>query len=101
MPDGDQVSCQVLVFAAEFSHRWHMLSGYHQEMGGGLGVDVLERDSLVILVEDGCWYLASHDVTEDALLHVPPLEAQLRGDHLPVVVGIAKQGRGCSPAPIV
>jgi hypothetical protein len=37
-------------------------------MGGGLRVDVLECDGPVILIEDGCRYLAGYDVTEDALL---------------------------------
>lgn len=39
--------------------------GDHQEVGGGLGIDILEGQRLIILVQHGGWDLFVDDLIED------------------------------------
>jgi hypothetical protein len=63
-----QFSQQSLVFRSGFSEPRNRLLGNDQEVYGRLGLDVVDRDAVVVLVSDRSRYLAIDDAGEKGFL---------------------------------
>lgn len=69
----EQMPQQGLVSILTILNRREVTFRDYQHVDGGLGIDVLERQHTVILVNNFCWNGAFHDAAENTIIHSYPL----------------------------